>query len=1066
MATTHYKVLPNGNLSARTRLVTIHGVADDSDEDVRPTLGSPRAHSPDLDQFEDFEETDVPCEESMPGKKRRAEEPLKDWLEDRDYFLSEMLRLEGMDSSMEFCVDCHASGDISLFRCTDCDGMELFCRACVLNNHRRSALHRLEEWDLTLRFFVKTTLRNLGYVFRLGHTSGDECPYPEQAHGGSFTVLDINGVHTVDLEFCGCDHAQPHFLQLLRFGWFPATVGFPRTAFTFRLLKLFHILTFESKTTGFEFFATLSRLTDNTGTKHIPDRYSHLLRVVREYRHLKMLKRAGRGHSPTGALGTAPGECAVLCPACPRKGPRGRNLPDGFENAPPEKRFLYTEYAGLDANFRIKRRTISSEAKDPSLSMGWAYFVQENEFKQFLHQFGSLIVQEPSQCNNHDAVNRERGKEGFAATGVGTCDCIRHDIKRPTSVGDLQKGERYVNMDYLFLSTMQHTDVERCTISYDIACQWSVNLWQRMAIYPEKLHVDQQNRAFRFMIPKFHLPAHIQPCQTRYSFNFNEDVGRTDGEGVERGWAHINGVAASTREMGPGSRRDTLDDHFGDWNWKKTVKMGLFLGNSAQLLLKRVEDAVPTAFEHSILHLEFTEGLGAPDTVKEWTEQLAAWQKDHDVFNPFERTYKGLSLDAVSQALAEKESREIDTPDAFVMHESISASQLINIGLDLEAQQRRLAVELKELGTRPTSNQKTKWILKSNTLRRKIANWITVQHMYIPSLRVYRQNLASSTRSDAQDQPPVYAVNLFLPSSLPDRVICDRRLRDIEFQLRHAQCTDALDELRNALCLRAFVLIDKSRFQRGQIANTRSQSIVNRVSEKVQLSAEKYRSSRRALVLLSSKIGRVGWEKDLLELRQEDIRVLTDEEIMQERRARALKASKDKGRATAERPRIDPTTVISEGHRTVSWIWRQMGGSIDLSSDQRLHESLRIEWCKSKARADRWREEVELLQEEQRRVLLFFEQRAREWNELAVEGSSWTLPGVPFDPTAIRGREAYAREQAHQFLQMKQYCSLVWCNVEGYIQNNGEGEIQPGIPLSSVEDDEAVPLPTEHPMDN
>lgn len=51
-------------------------------------------------------------------------------------------------------------------------------------------------------------------------------------------------------------------------------------------------------------------------------------------------------------------------------------------------------------------------------------------------------------------------------------------------------------------------------------------------------------------------------------------VGRTDGEAPERGWSHINPVATSTREMGPGSRRDTLDDHFSDWNWKKTTGMG------------------------------------------------------------------------------------------------------------------------------------------------------------------------------------------------------------------------------------------------------------------------------------------------------------------------------------------------------------------------------------------------------------------------------------------------------------------------------------------------------------
>ncbi|KAG2126366.1 uncharacterized protein EDB93DRAFT_1097111, partial [Suillus bovinus] len=53
--------------------------------------------------------------------------------------------------------------------------------------------------------------------------------------------------------------------------------------------------------------------------------------------------------------------------------------------------------------------------------------------------------------------------------------------------------------------------------------------------------------------PKIH-----HTCQTQFSFNYSKGVGRTDGEALERGWANINQVATSTKEMGPGSCRDTL----------------------------------------------------------------------------------------------------------------------------------------------------------------------------------------------------------------------------------------------------------------------------------------------------------------------------------------------------------------------------------------------------------------------------------------------------------------------------------------------------------------------------
>lgn len=59
--------------------------------------------------------------------------------------------------------------------------------------------------------------------------------------------------------------------------------------------------------------------------------------MVRQWRHLRMLKRAGRGHDPGGIQATQPGQCAVLCPACPQP---GMNLPPNWEVAPEDKRFV------------------------------------------------------------------------------------------------------------------------------------------------------------------------------------------------------------------------------------------------------------------------------------------------------------------------------------------------------------------------------------------------------------------------------------------------------------------------------------------------------------------------------------------------------------------------------------------------------------------------------------------------------------------------------------------------------------------------------------------------------
>lgn len=121
--------------------------------------------------------------------------------------------------------------------------------------------------------------------------------------------------------------------------------------------------------------------------------------MVREWRYLKLLKRSGQGHNPLGARATQPGECAVLCPACPQP---GKNLVPGWENAPEERRrvvcplpyltatyeiyfsWLYALFLGIDANFRLKRKDVSSDKADPDLNQGCAYFVEEKEYKEYL----------------------------------------------------------------------------------------------------------------------------------------------------------------------------------------------------------------------------------------------------------------------------------------------------------------------------------------------------------------------------------------------------------------------------------------------------------------------------------------------------------------------------------------------------------------------------------------------------------------------------------------------------------------------------------------------------------
>jgi hypothetical protein len=130
-------------------------------------------------------------------------------------------------------------------------------------------------------------------------------------------------------------------------------------------------------------------------------------------------------------------------------------------------------------------------------------------------------------------------------------------------------------MDYIFFGSIAGSPLMRFFVLYNIACQWHINIWRRMRHYQDETHtINGTGKFMTFLVPKFHLPMHIEACNLKFSFHLTRDVGQTDGEAPERGWADANPLARSTKEMGPGFRRNTMDDHFNDWNHKKIIALG------------------------------------------------------------------------------------------------------------------------------------------------------------------------------------------------------------------------------------------------------------------------------------------------------------------------------------------------------------------------------------------------------------------------------------------------------------------------------------------------------------
>jgi hypothetical protein len=151
---------------------------------------------------------------------------------------------------------------------------------------------------------------------------------------------------------------------------------------------------------------------------------------------------------------------------------------------------------------------------------------------------------------------------------------------------------------------------------------------------------------------------------------------------------------------------------------------------------------------------------------------------------------------------------------------------------------------------------------------------------------------------------------------------------------------------------------------------------------------------------------------------------------------------------------IHLTGAVSHGQqrRGVSWIW--LGANLKRGEDNGDPEGLSLallllirhtltvfiglftEWAQARARALRWREEVELTVEEMQRVLAFGVHEAHKWDRLAEECcgfgagnivSSFQMPAPMVDcPLLTAGHRAFALQSAHHERQEVRRVAALW----------------------------------------
>ncbi|KAJ7023233.1 hypothetical protein C8F04DRAFT_1193689 [Mycena alexandri] len=909
----------------------------------------------------------------------------------------------------------------------------MYCEPCVALQHCHLPTHMIEKWNG--QFFDVLPLNELEVEARvqLGHVPGPFYTKATPAHR-DFTVIDTLGVRIVKVNFCGCESTVTHRQQLMRACLWPATSLDPQTCATFNVIRLFEAQNCLGKISAYDFVRSLELLTNNDGLKPTEDRRRAFRAIVRQYRMMEMLKRAGRGQEDSGIKGTAQGELALDCCACPQP---EKNLPEGWEEMDEDQRYKYFLILSQDANFKLINGNISTEERDPVVDGGAAYFCNRAEYSAHIRKH--VEEEEISSCSGFQAMflaNAKRVK-GLRVTGIGGGNVRAPQYVAPQRTGRSSTRRKvrciswFCNMDFLFFAAVLNFALMWLILSYDIACQFSKNIWTRMPNLPEKYHLKIDCANIRWMVPNFHLPPHKTGCHSPFSFHWLWGAGCTHGETVEQNREFVNRAAASTKLMALGAGATALEGLFAFHNWRRLVAHREWITISREQALIR---------EYFRAHFEATNGRGhqrgevaqgfvrgvhkgvdggdargsgrVEGVGEEMGDDEARGEREGVAVRHAETTLKDVRLKLAKEEYertgdGDEVGRE-DTPSTFLsMGMEIEEGQYVtieSIGGDTDHSDRRqLTIDIKAAGPHPTPTQQLDVLKRRTQLRARIKAFRKLQRTYMPAVRRY---LTRTQRVEWDGGgKELESTRLFMPSDLSTVKVrekaCVKGLDGVEARLRDGEAGEVLDGLRDGLRTRTATTRFKVRNWSGQRALTRGQGILGLVNLKIHTCKLRYRYTRQALLKLK---GHGEWEDRLRVLTEDDVRALneralTDEEKSERERLRAAGEMVEEGGIA-----LAGDLVSGETHRTLSWIWYAVQKKEKGKEEEKLHEALHVEWW--------WREELVLVEEEMWRTIEYGAWAEERWRARASARTVMLGTAVPIAFEVAEGVRAYALEHA------------------------------------------------------
>ncbi|KAG8794906.1 hypothetical protein FRC12_020323 [Ceratobasidium sp. 428] len=948
-------------------------------QSAQPGSSSSPAEAPADDVLFDLEdELDNPTSSDPPQHIGKGQnQMISEWV--THYADAYLNVLFAQHEPMQEDFQCECGGeDPPHFKCWDCLGAVFQCRACIAAAHSQDPTHRIKQSVGDQLQDVE--LKDLGCRLALGFHR-EPCVVGKERE---ILVVSMHGFRRVKVVFCQCSRSttlDAEYRQLLRARLFPSSSELPSTVFTFNVLESFHLASAEGKMSGGRFYSMLTRLTDSAFPDKVPDRYREFMRVARLWTWLQTRKRAGCLESKEQV------SLALRCPACPRK---GVNYEEG--DVTDENRYMYTTHLSYDGSFQLNQRQRAQDDFDTCLTDGSMFFVANKEYENYLSTINDDAYKntKSGDCNNHKAaIGAWTQYEGLAVTGVGACSCARHAFCLPRAIVNFFKGERFAYTDYAIGSIINLLETEGCdnfAIFYDIYCHWFKKWWDRARLLP--MHVEEPEH-YAGGIPKYHIAGHVDLCWVLFSINLMKGMGRLDAEGCERLWADANQAAGSTSTKGSGARIDSLNHMFQDWNWRKITTI-------ASLIVRQFKEAVEMAASKEAQWQAFND-IMHEDDIRDWKKlsMVPKKLKDGLVESVYLPTPKPVvSVTKQLQALKIIESKDAESSEANDNAGSSKANtsvfspiDWVSEGVEIEKQQHRLTLDIKAHGANPTSSQAIQIGHTRQALQERITRHVGNVSLFYSPEQIALHVLPASAKQDPAAQGKPERTQLTLPSRLstfrklpvPEN---DAPVVKLERDIRRTSCLQALSRVRTTSQQKALLLEYKEKNIQGQVKSTRAQSMVDRLTKRVDLAVWEYKNSREALLALGAS------EEDktrLQPLKDADLAGLT----------KMLNSDRSTG----------------EGKRELPWFWtvRSMTvGDNDESPDE-CNDANRVEWFRGKARYERWKEESMILRREMASVMFSFSHEANEWQKRRGTVKASFSPGY----------RSYCSQQAEMWRQLQ-----------------------------------------------